>query len=94
LFPCAARGFRSGAVATGYDAFLYALLRVIEKPEKKKENRILIVNPLTIDRKNEVEIERLLSKVGISVQWFPLFQDFENIKKASEATERARCATS
>jgi nitrogenase molybdenum-iron protein alpha chain len=86
IVPMRCEGFRSGAVATGYDAFLYALLRVIEKPEKKKENAILIVNPLTIDRKNEVEIERLLSKVGISVQWFPLFQDFENIKKASEAT--------
>lgn len=86
IVPMRCEGFRSGAVATGYDAFLYALLRVIEKPEKKKENTVLIVNPLTIDRKNEVEIERLLSKVGISVQWFPLFQNFENVKKASEAT--------
>lgn len=86
IVPMRCEGFRSGAVATGYDAFLYALLRVIETPEKKKENTVLIVNPLTIDRKNEVEIERLLSKVGIHVKWFPLFQDFENVKSASEAT--------
>ncbi len=86
IVPMRCEGFRSGAVATGYDAFLYALLRVIEKPAEKRENTILIVNPLTIDRKNEVEIERLLSKVGISVQWFPLFQDFERVKKASEVT--------
>jgi nitrogenase molybdenum-iron protein alpha chain len=86
IVPMRCEGFRSGAVATGYDAFLYALLRVIDKPQKKKENTILIVNPLTIDRKNEVEIERLLSKVGIAVQWFPLFQDFERIKDASEVT--------
>lgn len=86
IVPMRCEGFRSGAVATGYDAFLYALLRVIQKPEKKRENTILIVDPLTIDRKNEVEIERLLGKVGINVQWFPLFQDFENIKRASEVT--------
>ncbi|MFB3764765.1 MAG: nitrogenase component 1 [Methanotrichaceae archaeon] len=86
VVPMRCEGFRSGAVATGYDAFLYALLRVIQKPEKKRKNTVLIVDPLTIDRKNEVEIERLLSKVGISVQWFPLFQDFETVKRASEVT--------
>jgi nitrogenase molybdenum-iron protein alpha chain len=86
IVPMRCEGFRSGAVATGYDAFLYALLRIIEKPEERRANTILIVNPLTIDRKNEVEIERLLSKVGISVQWFPLFQDFDRVKRASEVT--------
>lgn len=86
IVPMRCEGFRSGAVATGYDAFLYALLRVIEKPKEKRENTVLVVNPLTIDRKNEAEIERLLSKVGIRVKWFPLFQDFENVKSAAEAT--------
>lgn len=84
IIPMHCEGFRSGAVATGYDAFLYGLLQVIEKPEKKKEDTLLIVNPLSISRDNELEIERLLSKVGIKIEWFPLFTNFDNIKKASE----------
>ncbi|PWB49687.1 MAG: hypothetical protein C3F06_14055 [Candidatus Methanoperedenaceae archaeon] len=84
IIPLHCEGFRSGAVATGYDAFLHGLLKVIEKPGERKKDTLLIVNPLSISRPNEVEIERLLNKIGINVQWFPLFTNISNIKKASE----------
>lgn len=86
IIPMHCEGFRSGAVATGYDAFLYGLLKVIEEPKEKKKDTLLIVNPLSISRHNEVVIEKLLNKVGIKIEWFPLFTDFSNIKKASEVT--------
>lgn len=86
IVPMQCEGFRSGAVATGYDTFLCALMRAIEPPKQKKKDTLLIVNPLTISRVNEVEIERILGKVGIKVQFFPLFTDTANIKNASEVT--------
>lgn len=86
IIPMHCEGFRSGAVATGYDAFLYGLLKVIDEPREKKKDTLLIVNPLSISRHNEVVIEKLLNKVGIKVEWFPLFTDISNIRKASEVT--------
>ncbi|HEY3362898.1 MAG TPA: nitrogenase component 1 [Methanosarcina sp.] len=86
IIPMQCEGFRSGSVATGYDTFLVALMRAIEPPKKKKKDTLLIVNPLTISHVNELEIERLLAKVGIKVQYFPLFTDVANLKNVSEAT--------
>lgn len=86
IVPMQCEGFRSGAVATGYDTFLVALMRAIEPPKQKKKNTLLIVNPLTISHVNEIEIERLLNKAGINVQYFPLFTDVANIRNASEVT--------
>ena len=85
IIPMHCEGFRSAAVATGYDAFLYGLLKVIEEPKVKKKDTLLVVNPLSISRHNEVEIDRLLGKAGIKTNWFPLFTDFKNIRTASEA---------
>jgi hypothetical protein len=65
--------------------FLVALMRAIELKGKKKDT-LLVVNPLTISHVNELEIERLLAKAGIKVQYFPLFTDVANIKSASEVT--------
>lgn len=86
IIPMQCEGFRSGAVATGYDTFLVALMRAIESPKEKKKDTLLVVNPLTISHVNELEIERLLAKAGIKVQYFPLFTDVDNIKRASEVT--------
>jgi nitrogenase molybdenum-iron protein alpha chain len=86
IVPMQCEGFRSGAVATGYDTFLCALMRAIEPPKQKKKDTLLIVNPLTISHVNEVEIERILRKIGVKVQFFPLFTDTENIRNASEVT--------
>jgi nitrogenase molybdenum-iron protein alpha chain len=84
IVPMHCEGFRSGAVATGYDAFLYGLLKAVEEPKVKRDDTLLIINPLSIGRENEVEFDRLLGEVGIKTQWFPLFTDAENIKNASE----------
>jgi nitrogenase molybdenum-iron protein alpha chain len=84
IIPIRCEGFRSGVVSTGYDAFLSSLLRVIQPPKKKRKNTVLLINPLSISRANEIEVERLLSKAGLKAQWFPLFTDFSNIQSASE----------
>jgi nitrogenase molybdenum-iron protein alpha chain len=83
LIPIQCEGFKSGAVATGYDAFLSALLRVIDQPVRKRQETVLLINPLSISRPNEVEIERLLGKAGLKVQWFPLFTDIANVRNAA-----------
>jgi nitrogenase molybdenum-iron protein alpha chain len=84
LIPMQCEGFRSGVVSTGYDAFLSALLQVIDPPKKKRKDTLLLINPLSISRPNEVEIERLLAVLGLKAQWFPLFTDFENVRNAAE----------
>jgi len=85
IIPIRCEGFKSGVVSSGYDAFLISLMRIIEEPKRKRADTVLIVNPFTIARPNEAEIERLLGLIGIKVQWFPLFSDVEQLKKASEA---------
>jgi len=84
LIPIQCEGFRSGVVSTGYDAFLSSLLQVIDPPKIKRADTLLLVNPLSISRPNEVEIERLLDQLGLKAQWFPLFTDFKNVRNASE----------
>jgi nitrogenase molybdenum-iron protein alpha chain len=84
LIPIQCEGFRSSAVATGYDAFLSALLRAVEKPKTKRADTLLLVNPLSIARSNELEIERLIGKAGLKAQWFPLFNNFDTIRAAAE----------
>lgn len=84
LIPMHCEGFRSAVGSTGYDVFLSSLLDVIEAPKQKREDTLLLINPLSISRLNEVEIERLLQVLGIKAQWFPLFTDFENVRNAAE----------
>ncbi len=84
LIPIQCEGFRSGVVSTGYDAFLSALLGVIDPPKRKRKDTLLLINPLSISRPNEVEIERLLGELGLKAQWFPLFTDFKNVRNAAE----------
>lgn len=93
LIPMQCEGFRSGVVSTGYDAFLSALLQVIEPPKRKRSDTLLLINPLSISRPNEVEIERLLQSLGLKAQWFPLFTDFENVRNASETVGVASLCT-
>jgi len=70
--------------STGYDAFLSSLLHVIEPPKRKRKDTLLLINPLSISRFNENEIERLLKELGLKALWFPLFTDFENVRNAAE----------
>lgn len=93
LIPMQCEGFRSGVVSTGYDAFLSALLQVIEPPKRKRNDTLLLINPLSISRPNEVEIERLLQSLGLKAQWFPLFTDFENVRNAAETVGVASLCT-
>lgn len=86
LIPVYCDGFKSKVWASGYDgSFQGALNHLIKEPEEKKEDLINIINPITVGRLDEVEIERLLGRLNIKSNIIPNFTTTEEIGKASEA---------
>lgn len=86
VIPVYCDGFRSKVWATGYDAsFQGALNRLIAEPKEKQNDLVNVINPITFGRVDEVEVERLLSKIGLRANFIPNFSTVEDIGKASEA---------
>jgi nitrogenase molybdenum-iron protein alpha chain len=67
---------------------------LIKPPEKKQENLVNIINPVSFSRFDEIAIERLLGQIGIKPNFIPNFNTVENLSKASEAALTASlCVT-
>lgn len=89
IIPIYCEGFKSQATGTADDMFLHSLLSAIEEPRERKKDTILVVAPFSVGRKNQLEIERLLNKIGVKVNWFPLYISREDIKRAAEVAGAA-----
>lgn len=86
VIPVYCDGFKSKVWASGYDgSFQGALNHLIKEPNEKKDDLINIINPITVGRLDEVEIERLLGKLGLKANIIPNFTTTEAIAKSSEA---------
>ena len=86
LIPVYCDGFKSKVWATGYDgSFQGALNHLISEPKEKQDDLVNIINPITFGRVDEVEVERLLNKIGLKANFIPNFNTVEAIGKASEA---------
>jgi nitrogenase molybdenum-iron protein alpha chain len=86
IIPVYCDGFKSKVWASGYDgSFQGALNYLIKAPEKKQDNLVNIINPITFGYPDEVEVERLLNKIGIEANFIPNFNTVEGIGRASEA---------
>jgi nitrogenase molybdenum-iron protein alpha chain len=94
VIPVHCDGFRSKLWATGYDAsFQGALNHLIKEPEEKQKDLVNIINPITFGRVDEVEVERLLGKIGIRANFIPNFSTAEDIGNASKAALTASLCT-
>ena len=86
IIPVYCDGFKSKVWASGYDgSFQGALNYLIKEPSEKQENLVNIINPITFGRVDELEVERLLNKIGLEANFIPNFNTVEAIGKASEA---------
>lgn len=86
VIPVYCDGFKSKVWATGYDgSFQGALNHLIEEPKKKQEDLVNVINPITFGSADEVEVERLLNKIGLRPNFIPNFNTVEALGQASEA---------
>ncbi len=86
VIPVYCDGFKSKVWASGYDgSFQGALNHLVKKPKKRRSDLINVINPLTVGRLDEVEIERLLAKLKLKANFIPNFTTTEGIGKSSEA---------
>ncbi len=86
VIPVYCDGFKSKVWASGYDgSFQGALNHLVKKPKKRRDDLINVINPLTVGRLDEVEIERLLAKLKLKANFIPNFVTTEAIGKSSEA---------
>lgn len=86
VIPVYCDGFKSKVWASGYDgSFQGALNHIITEPKKKQEDLVNVVNTLTFGRTDEVEMERLLAKLGLRANFIPNFSTVEAIGQSSEA---------
>lgn len=86
VIPVYCDGFKSKVWASGYDgSFQGVLNHLVKKPKKRRADLINIINPLTVGRLDEVEIDRLLDKLKLKANFIPNFTTTEAIGKSSEA---------
>jgi len=98
LLPVHCEGFRTKIWATAYDAVYHGISRtmfsgklgdVSELRDKlnlpKLDKTINIMNVSSMGRIDEVELERLIKKIGLEANIFPVYTHPQNFVKASQA---------
>ncbi|MDD1724791.1 MAG: hypothetical protein LUQ07_06660 [Methanospirillum sp.] len=95
VIPINCDGFRSKLWASGYDGSFHGVLNyLIKEPGVKQADLVNVINPLTIGRPDEVEIERLLGRLNLRANFIPCFADVQAIKdSASAALTTGLCPT-
>lgn len=90
IVPVHCEGVRSRLVQTGYDAFWHAVLKyLVKEPEKKQDDLVNVASMLSYTWQDRLEIERLLGKLGLRVNFIPEFATVEQFEKLSEAAVTA-----
>jgi nitrogenase molybdenum-iron protein alpha chain len=90
IVPIHCEGVRSRLVQTGYDAFWHAVLKyLVKKPEKNQKDLVNVASMLSYTWQDRLEIERLLGKVGLRVNFIPEFATVEQFEQLSEAAVTA-----
>ncbi|HWR39610.1 MAG TPA: nitrogenase component 1 [Patescibacteria group bacterium] len=91
LLPVHCEGFKTKIWATAYDAVYHAIGNVL-LPEKEAVNAsvsltptVNLMNMSSMGRVDEVELERLLTALGLDVNIFPVFADPDNMHKMARA---------
>ena len=86
VIPVYCDGFKSKVWASGYDgSFQGVLNHLIKEPREKQDDLVNIINPISFGRVDEVEVERLLNKLGLRANFIPNFATTDAIGYSSEA---------
>lgn len=90
IVPVHCEGVRSRLVQTGYDAFWHGVLKyLVRKPTKKQPDLVNVASMLSYTWQDRLEIKRLLSKLGLRVNFVPEFASVEDLEQLSEAAVTA-----
>ncbi|MDR3222797.1 MAG: nitrogenase [Methanobrevibacter sp.] len=86
IVPIHCEGVRSRLVQTGYDAFWHGVLKyLVKEPEKKQDDLVNVASMLSYTWQDRLEIERLLSKLGLRVNFIPEFASVDQFEILSQA---------
>lgn len=87
VIPIHCEGFKSKICASGFDAAFISINKYILKQERleKKEGLINLFAPVSISYADQVEMERMLSLLGLNVNYIPFYSTLEKIKEIPAA---------
>ncbi|MDR2610364.1 MAG: nitrogen fixation protein NifE [Clostridiales Family XIII bacterium] len=91
IVPVHCDGFRSKICASGYDAAFIAISKFVLKGAvpKKEKGLINLFAPMTVSFADQLEIEKLLRRIGLKSNFLPFFSDYDkvlNIPNAEAST--------
>ena len=88
VIPIHCEGFKSKVNASGYDASFLAIKKHILAGIQKTETDDSLLNlfaPPTVSFADQMEIERILSDIGIKANYIPFYASLEKIQKIPSA---------
>jgi nitrogenase molybdenum-iron protein alpha chain len=90
IVPIHCEGFKSKIAASGYDSAFISIKKYVLNGQKVPVEKGLInlFAPTTVSYKDQLEIERMLSIIGLHANYFPFYSSLEKIRKipAAEAS--------
>jgi nitrogenase molybdenum-iron protein alpha chain len=87
LIPIHCEGFKTKVTATGYDVCYKAILdHILEKPNEKEPDLVNILNPFSFNKKDQNELARLLSELGLKSNFVPCYSSIEGLKSIAKAS--------
>ena len=87
IIPIHCEGFKSKICASGFDAAFISINKYILKQEKleKQEGLVNLFAPVSISYADQVEMERMLSLLGLRVNYIPFYSSLEKMKEIPAA---------
>jgi nitrogenase molybdenum-iron protein alpha chain len=88
IIPVHCEGFKSKVNASGYDASFLAIKKYVLANAGKPETEDDLLNlfaPPTVSFADQMEIERILSDIGIRANYIPFYASLEKLKKMPAA---------
>ncbi|MDR0817616.1 MAG: nitrogen fixation protein NifE [Clostridiales Family XIII bacterium] len=88
IVPIHCEGFKSKVCASGYDASFIAFTKYLLEGQPKQEKVEGLLNlfaPPTVSYMDQIEIERILSEIGLEVNYIPFYSSLEKIRRIPQA---------
>ncbi len=87
LVPIHCEGFKSKICASGFDAAFISIQKYILKdtPVQKQKGLVNLFAPTTVSYADQKEMERMLSLIGVRVNYIPFYSSLEKIKQIPSA---------
>jgi nitrogenase molybdenum-iron protein alpha/beta subunit len=87
IVPIHCDGFKSKICASGFDSAFISIAKYILNGEKlpKEKGLINLFAPTTVSYKDQLEIERMLSILGLKANYIPFYSSLDKIRKIPAA---------